>query len=650
MPERVLIVDDEAPIREVLELSVADLGYAVQTAAHGEAALAACETFGPGIVLTDIKMPGMDGIELLKRIKAAWPDIEVIMVSGHGDMELAIKSLQLEAMDFITKPVRDELLVNALKRASEKIAMRRQLREHTQNLERIVKEKSARLVELERQLAVGQVVEGLSTAMRSLAAAFEEGPSYFNELPCFISIHNRYLEIVAANQLCKTRLGDLVGHHSWEAYADRAGSGNACPVWQTIETGKAQRSRERLRDKDGQEIPVIVHTAPILNQDGQVELVVELSVDVSEVNRLQEELRAAREKWQRLFDAVPATIAVVDREFRIVDANRRFRQDFGETRGGEACRCHDLFGHRDHPCEACPVAETFEDGLSHESETVVATRSGAQRHVLIQTAPVRNEAGEIDQVMEIATDITQIRQLQDHLASLGLMLGSMSHGVKGLLTSLDGGVYKVEAGLRRENDAKVREGWGIVRDKIARIRKMVLDILYYAKSREPERVRVDAAAFARDLAEVAGAKAASRGVQCIVDIAPGAGQIAMDETAMHSALVNFLENAVDACAEAAHQQQVPPAEKAVRLHVADVDGQLAFEIVDNGVGMDQHTREKMFTLFFSSKGSRGTGLGLFISNQIVAQHGGRILVESEPDHGSRIVITLPRGGSAGERA
>ncbi|MCA1946187.1 MAG: response regulator [Desulfovibrio sp.] len=642
LPQRVLIVDDEAPIREVLSLSVADLGYDVQTAAHGEAALAACETFSPAIVLTDIKMPGMDGIELLKRLKAAWPDVEVIMVSGHGDMELAIKSLQLEAMDFITKPVRDELLMNALKRASEKITMRRQLREHTQNLERIVKEKSARLVELERQLAVGQVVEGLSSAMRSLAAAFEEGPSYFNELPCFISIHNRYLEIVAANQLCKARLGDLVGRHSWEAYAGREGSGNACPVWQTIETGKAQRSRERLRDKDGQEIPVIVHTAPILNQEGQVELVVELSVDVSEVNRLQEELRTAREKWQRLFDAVPATIAVVDRGHRIVDANRRFRQDFGETRGGVPCLCHDLFAHRDHPCEICPVAETFEDGQSHEGETVVATRSGVQRHVLIQTAPVRNEAGEIEQVMEIATDITQIRQLQDHLASLGLMLGSMSHGVKGLLTSLDGGVYKVEAGLRREDDAKVREGWNIVRDKIARIRKMVLDILYYAKSREPERTVVDAAAFARDLAEVAGAKAASRGVQCLVDIAPSAGHVAMDETAMHSAMVNFLENAVDACAEAAHQQRVDPAQKTVRLHVTDVDGQLAFEIADDGVGMDQHTREKMFTLFFSSKGSRGTGLGLFISNQIVAQHGGRIAVESEPDRGSRIVVTLPR--------
>ncbi|MBI4958641.1 MAG: response regulator, partial [Desulfovibrio sp.] len=313
MGEKVMLVDDEDAIREILGLSIADLGYDVQTAANGEEALEALEVFVPSIVLTDIKMPGMDGIELLKRIKEISPDIEVIMISGHGDMDLAVKSLQYEALDFITKPIRDELLINALKRAAEKIGMRRQLREHTQNLERIVKEKSAKLVELERQLAVGQVVEGLSTAMRCLVETFDEGMGYFNQLPCFISIHNRYLEVVAVNQLYEDRLGNMTGKNSWEVYSQRQGSGNACPVAKTIESGKAQRSPEILMGKDGSEVPVIVHTAPIMSNDGQVEMVIELSVDVTEVNRLQEELRATREKFHRLFDSVPCYIEVVDR-------------------------------------------------------------------------------------------------------------------------------------------------------------------------------------------------------------------------------------------------------------------------------------------------------------------------------------------------
>ncbi|WP_300154124.1 response regulator [Solidesulfovibrio sp.] len=645
--KRVLIVDDEDALREVLELSLSDLGYVVATAADGRDALERFSDFKPDIVLTDIKMPVMDGVELLRRVKALDPDVEVIMISGHGDMELAIQSLQFEALDFLTKPVRDELLVNTLKRACEKIDMRRQLREHTHNLERIVKEKSARLVELERQLAVGQAVEGLSTAMKDLAASCDEGPGYFNELPCFIAIHNRYLEIVAVNHLSRERLGDLVGHNSWEAYAGRSGSGNACPVWKTIETGRPQRGRESLRGIDGREIPVIVHTAPIVSKDGAVELVLELSVDISEVKRLQEELRAAREKFQRLFDAVPATIAVVDRDFCLVEANRRFRQDFGPER---AHKCFSLFAHGDAPCQRCPVSRTFEDGVSHDDETVVTTRSGEQRNVLIQTAPIRDESGEIDQVMEIATDITQIRQLQDHLASLGLMLGSMSHGVKGLLTSLDGGVFKVDLGLSRGDDAKLREGWNIVRDKIARIRKMVMDILYYAKSRETRRETVDAAVFARDLAEAVEPKAASRGVGFALSVADSAGVADLDESAMHSALVNFLENAVDACAEADQQAGAAPGGRKVTLSVYGEAGDLVFAVADDGIGMDQDTREKMFTLFFSSKGTRGTGLGLFISNQIVRQHGGSIVVESAPGAGTRILVRLPRGERASEAA
>jgi PAS domain S-box-containing protein len=634
MGEKVMLVDDEDAIREILGLSIADLGYDVQTAANGEEALEALEVFVPSIVLTDIKMPGMDGIELLKRIKEINSDIEVIMISGHGDMDLAVRSLQYEALDFITKPIRDELLVNALKRAAEKISMRRQLREHTQNLERIVKEKSAKLVELERQLAVGQVVDGLSTAMSCLVETFDEGMGYFNQLPCFISIHNRYLEVVAVNQLYQDRLGDMTGKNSWEVYSQRQGSGNACPVAKTIESGKAQRSPEILLGKDGTDVPVIVHTAPIMNNDGQVEMVIELSVDVTEVNRLQEELRATREKFHRLFDSVPCYIEVVDREHNIVEANRRFRQDFGECRGS---KCFTTFTHREDPCQECPINLTFEDGESHQWETVVTTKDGSQRIVLIQTAPVHDDKGQIEQVMEISTDITQIRQLQDHLASLGLMLGSMSHGVKGLLTSLDGGVYKMEAGFKRDDAERLRDGWAIVKDKISRIRRMVLDILYYAKSRETELAQVDLGTFAKDLGAIIEPKAQQRKVGFRLEAGDDLGETGLDETAMSAALVNLLENAVDACAE----DDTKPEHNVVFKVTADADT-VRFEVADDGMGMDQETREKMFTLFFSSKGSRGTGLGLFISNQVIERHGGTIDVQSELGTGTSIIVTMPR--------
>ncbi len=169
MDNTILLVDDEAGIRKVLGISLQDSGYDVHTAANAKAALRIFEEIAPPIVLTDIKMPDMDGIELLQRIKKLNPDTEVIMFTGHGDMGLAIKSLKNDATDFVTKPINDEILDIALIRARERITMRRRLREYTENLERLVAEKAQKLVEAERMAAVGQTVTELSHAIKSIA-------------------------------------------------------------------------------------------------------------------------------------------------------------------------------------------------------------------------------------------------------------------------------------------------------------------------------------------------------------------------------------------------------------------------------------------------------------------------------------------------
>ena len=175
MDKTVLFVDDEKDICDVLSISLSDLGYKVYTAENGQEALQIIQEINPPIVLTDIRMPIMDGIELLRRIKLQSPETEVIMVTGHGDMDLAIESLKHEATDFIVKPIKDEALEVALKRALERISLRRQLREYTENLEELVQEKSAKLVQAERLAAVGETIAGLSHAIKNIAGGLEGG-------------------------------------------------------------------------------------------------------------------------------------------------------------------------------------------------------------------------------------------------------------------------------------------------------------------------------------------------------------------------------------------------------------------------------------------------------------------------------------------
>ncbi len=171
----ILLVDDEAGIHKVLGISLADLGYTVHAAEDGAAALTILDAVRPPITLTDIKMPGMDGIQLLKAIKDRFPDTEVIMLTGHGDMDLAIESLKFQATDFITKPISDDALIVALKRAGERIEMRRQLRAYTENLEHLVEEKSRQLIEAERLAAVGETVAGLSHTIKNITGGLDGG-------------------------------------------------------------------------------------------------------------------------------------------------------------------------------------------------------------------------------------------------------------------------------------------------------------------------------------------------------------------------------------------------------------------------------------------------------------------------------------------
>ena len=119
--KKILIIDDEKPTLNMFRLFLSAYGYEVLLAENGLQGLEIFRKEGPPIVLTDIKMPGMDGLEVLRQVKEIAPRTEVIVISGHGDMDLAMRALQLNASDFLSKPVQKSELDIALKRAEERI-------------------------------------------------------------------------------------------------------------------------------------------------------------------------------------------------------------------------------------------------------------------------------------------------------------------------------------------------------------------------------------------------------------------------------------------------------------------------------------------------------------------------------------------------
>jgi PAS domain S-box-containing protein len=453
-------------------------------------------------------------------------------------------------------------------------------------------------------------------------------------MPCYLSVQDHDLKVIDANLRFEQDFGDYRGRACYQVYKQRSEKCEDCPVERTFRDGQTHRSHQQVRTLDGRTVEVIVDTTPIRDESGQVVSVMEMSTDVTDLKNLQLQLRESQERYRTLFEEVPCYISIQDRDLNLVEANRRFRDDFGN---GLGCKCYSIYKHRQEACIPCSVQETFEDGQVHHSEEVVTNQRGERRNVLVYSAPIHNDEGGIQSVMEMSADITPIRQLQSQLEGIGLLISSISHGIKGLLTGLDGGMYLVNSGLSKNNTQRVEQGWEMVQRNIDRIRSTVMNILYYAKERVPQIEQVSALELAREAAALVQARANEHQVAFDLDLPEDAGTFEADPRALRSLLVNLLENSIDAC-------RVDKKKANHRIHLALRIGpeRVEFEISDNGIGMDQETREKAFSLFFSSKGVEGTGLGLFIANKIATKHGGQIELDSELDRGTRFVVRIPR--------
>lgn len=377
MIRQILLVDDEEGIRKILGISLADCGYEVITASNGEEALRVWRKERPQIVLTDIKMPIMDGIELLKKIKEESPDTEVIMLTGHGDLTLAILSLQFEAADFVTKPINDDALEIALKRAQERIWLKRKVREYTEDLERLVEEKTKQLLQAERLAAIGQTV---------------------------------------------------------------------------------------------------------------------------------------------------ATLA---------------------------------------------------------------------------------------------------------------------HAIKNIIGGLNGGIFVMEKGFELGNDQYLNQGWDMVKGNVDKIKRLSLDLLNYAKEREPEYQLCDPNEPVRQVFQLMEPKARECGINLVMELDADLDYMFFDPDGIHCCLLNLTTNALDACMGLGCSGR--PGEVILRTSRHE-EWAVVYEVADNGCGIEPDARERIFQNFFSTKGTKGTGLGLMITKKIVCEHRGRIFLESETGKGTRFVIQLPPDG------
>lgn len=270
---KILVVDDEEGIRSLMRMTLELDGYSVLTAEDGRTALEIFKKEQPDVVLLDVRMPEIDGIEVLSRIKAASPDTEVIMITGHGDMDMAVESLRREASNFLTKPVSEEILSFSLKRALEKIALKKKLKQYTSNLETLVREAN---VELEKAY---QFRENLIENSPDAIVGIRKGGQ--------IVIFNS-----AAEKLLGYRKAEVIGKMS---IVDVYLPGVAKQIMKDLRSndfggrGILQKRELLLLAKNGEEIPVYM-SAAILYDEGKEAGSVGIFTDLREKQKLERQL------------------------------------------------------------------------------------------------------------------------------------------------------------------------------------------------------------------------------------------------------------------------------------------------------------------------------------------------------------------------
>jgi two-component system NtrC family sensor kinase len=222
----------------------------------------------------------------------------------------------------------------------------------------------------------------------------------------------------------------------------------------------------------------------------------------------------------------------------------------------------------------------------------------------------------------------------ERLAAVGETTAALSHSIKNILQALRGGADVVEMGLRGTNLVQVTKGWRIVDRNLEKIYNLTMNLLAYSRPREPRLENVNPKKLLEECLELVASAANEKGVMAIADVDKDVPPIPLDPDGMHQVIVNLLSNALDA---------VEPQQGLIRVtcRYEEASNELLIEVIDNGAGIPPSMMKHMFELFHSTKGNRGTGLGLAVAKKIVEEHDGTITAKSNPEEGTVFTIRIP---------
>ena len=462
-----------------------------------------------------------------------------------------------------------------------------------------------------------------------------------HDIICIKDLEGRYLYVnPAATASMGLSPAKAIGRTDFEIFPERFARAMTAYDREMIVKQKTLFSTERMRVKN-QVRHFNTVRFPILDDRGRMISFAIIARDMTEEVSLQEEVRQNKEYLENILANSSDMIITTDLEGRIVTFNPGGERILGYKRG-------EILGAKMEDFWKTPekrrrlMAEVEAKGVVNNYPGVLIAKEGHEVEISLSISQLRDSKDRVLGTVGISKDVTEENRLrrqlieQERLAAVGQTVAGVTHFMKNVLNGLKGGAYMLNVGLKRGDSALLEEGWGNVQKGIDRISKLSLDMLSYCRDRKPNPVPTDPLKLARETAEILSKSAEQEGIEilCHGDDGP---PVALDPDTIGRALLNLISNAMDACREKSYDPEETPL---VEIMVKRDKKDFLFLVKDNGVGMNEEVRKRLFTRFFSTKDAGRTGLGLSVTHKIVEEHGGAIEVESSPRHGSTFTIVF----------
>lgn len=664
-----LTIEDDDAVRRSIVGFFEDKGFVVREAVEGTAGLEVFRSEKPDIVLTDLRLPGMDGLEILAAVREESPETPVIIFSGAGDMQDVIKALRTGACDYVTKPVMDlEDLGFRVNKAIEHADLFRENCVYRNRLEQLVDERTKELREAN---------QAISAIVRSLIGITGQ--------PCFDRITTVLCESLHAD-------GALIGEFDSNKSSMRSLSvfldGRHVPGYVYLVEGspceEIIRTRELCIYAEGvsrsfpdhcnlADLPIEGYAgAPIIGSAGEVMGVIcvfsrtplslpphgrEIIETIAVKASAEVERRVADSERTLLTTAVEqvAEAIVISNPKGIIQyVNPALERMSGYTRDEIIGRHVSIFdsGKNDRSYIRA-MRDTIGRGEVFAGHFVDRKKDGAIYEVEATISPVRDQSGQVVSHVAVNRDITkemalqaQLRQAQK-MEAIGTLAGGIAHDFNNILSGIIGYGEILQLFHIHESDP-ARSDLDQILIAGYRAKDLVQQILTFSRQTEKEKKAVLISPVVKEVVKLLRASLPST-IEIRYSVADEFARAMADPVQIHQVLMNLCTNAAYAMKKRGGLLEIELNQVSIGEHTAEDLPDLAagvyleLTVHDTGCGMDRNVVEKIFDPYFSTKEKgEGTGLGLAVVHGIVMSYGGAITVESAPGQGSTFRVLLPK--------